>query len=83
MDLYYKIEEDGYWILDKNDSMFKIHQYEPYIPDPTKSYEDNAKAQIAELMSMVECTNDYGVPDELYNAIVDDYTMNLMEAGLI
>ena len=49
MDLYYVIEENGYHIYDKNDKMFHVHQYEPYIPDPTKSYEENAIAQIAEL----------------------------------
>ena len=48
-DLYYTIEENGYHIYDRNDPLFHIHQYEPYIPDPTKSYEENAQAQIDEL----------------------------------
>ena len=48
-DLYYVIEENGYHIYDRNDPNYHIHQYEPYIPDPTKSYEENAQAQIEEL----------------------------------
>ena len=54
MDLYYEITEDGYHIYDRNDPLFHIHQYEPYIPDPAKSYEENAQAQIAELISEPE-----------------------------
>lgn len=52
-DLYYVIEEDGYWIYDRNSDL-AIHQYEPYIPDHSKSYEENAIAQIEELMSPPE-----------------------------
>lgn len=48
-DLYYVIEENGYHIYDRNDPLFHIHQYEPFIPDHTKSYEENAQAQIEEL----------------------------------
>ena len=48
--LYYEITTDGYHIHDRNDPLFNIHQYEPYIPDHSKSYEDNAKAQIHEFM---------------------------------
>lgn len=49
-DLYYELTSDGYHIYDRNDSLFHIHQYEPYIPDHSKSYEENAKAQIHEFM---------------------------------
>lgn len=48
-DLYYVVTEDGYHIYDKNDKDFHIHQYEPYIPDKTKSYEENAKQHIERL----------------------------------
>lgn len=48
-DLYYEITENGYHIYDRNDSLFHVHQYEPYIPDKTKSCEENAQAQIEEL----------------------------------
>ena len=48
--LYYELTSDGYHIHDRNDPLFHIHQYEPYIPDHSKSYEDNAKAQMHEFM---------------------------------
>ena len=48
----YEVLEDGYKIyLDGGDF---IHQYEPYIPDKTKTYEENALAQIEELVAMHE-----------------------------
>lgn len=49
-DLYYTIEQNGYHIYDRNDPLYHIHQYEPYIPDKTKTYEENAQAQIHEFM---------------------------------
>ena len=49
-DLYYEVYENGYHIFDRNDPLFHIHQYEPYISDHTKSYEENAKTQIHEFM---------------------------------
>jgi chloramphenicol O-acetyltransferase len=48
-DFYYEITDNGYHIFDRNDETFHVHQYEPYIPDKTKSYEENAKAQIEEI----------------------------------
>lgn len=44
----YEIVENGY-IIFSNGYKF-IQQLEPNIPDKTKSYEDNAKAQINELI---------------------------------
>lgn len=55
-DLYYTIEENGYHIYDRNDPLYHIHQYEPYIPDKSKTYEENAIAQIAELTAEPEPT---------------------------
>lgn len=43
----YEVTENGYFIY--IDGKKVIHQYEPYIPTPSKSYEENAKAQIEEL----------------------------------
>lgn len=51
-DLYYELTENGYHIYDRNDPLFHVHQYEPYIPDHTKSYEENAQAQIHEFIIM-------------------------------
>ena len=45
-DLYYEVTENGYHIYDRNDNMFHVHQYEPYIPDKMKSYQENAEGQI-------------------------------------
>ena len=49
-DLYYVVEENGYHIYDRNDGLLHVHQYEPYIPDKSKTYEENAQAQIHEYM---------------------------------
>ncbi len=43
----YEVTEDGYYILINGKKV--IHQYEPYIPNKELSYEENAKAQIAEM----------------------------------
>lgn len=49
MNLTYEILENGYKIL--NNGKDWIVQLEPCIPDPTKSYEENAKAQIEEILN--------------------------------
>ena len=51
MDLYYIINENGYWIFDHNNELFRIHQYEPYIPYPELGYEGSAQKQIEDLMT--------------------------------
>lgn len=56
--LYYELTSDGYYIYDHNDPLFRVHQYEPYIPDHSKSYEENAIAQMAELSVEPEPTED-------------------------
>lgn len=48
----YEVTENGYYILINGNKV--IHQYEPYIPDTSKSYEKNAKAQIEELKAADE-----------------------------
>lgn len=52
MNLTYNILENGYQIL--NEGKVWIEQIEPFIPDKSKSYEENAKAQIAELLEQQE-----------------------------
>jgi len=47
MNLTYEILENGYVI--KDNGVAWIEQVEPFIPDRTKSYEENAIAQIEEL----------------------------------
>lgn len=53
-ELYYELTSDGYYIYDHEDPLFRVHQYEPYIPDPSKTYEENAIAQMAELTAEPE-----------------------------
>lgn len=43
----YEVTENGYYILVNGKKV--IHQYEPYIPDKTKTYKENAEAQIEEM----------------------------------
>ena len=80
--LYYQLTNDGYHIFDENDPLFHIHQYEPFIPDPTKSYEENAIAQIEELMREPEEPNPYGVPDDIVEQIKNDAITEVEEAVL-
>lgn len=40
--VYYDILDDGFKIYVGQTVQPSIHQYEPYIPDPSKSYEENA-----------------------------------------
>lgn len=49
-DLYYELTDNGYHIYDRNDVLFHIHQYEPFIPDHESSYEENAILQIHGIM---------------------------------
>lgn len=48
-DIYYDILENGYKIYIGQTQRALYYQYEPYIPDPSKSYEENAKDMCAEL----------------------------------
>ena len=48
----YEILEDGYKIY--LDGKEWIHQYEPYIPNRELSYEENAIAQIEEIVASYE-----------------------------
>lgn len=48
----YEVLKDGYMIY--LDGVAWIHQYEPYIPDKNLSYEENAIAQIEEIVASHE-----------------------------
>ena len=43
---------------------------------------DDDRAEIENRMSL-EPSNPYGIEDELYDSIIDDYTMMLIEEGVI
>lgn len=62
----YTVDDTGYHIYSTDDPSFHIHQYEPYIPDHSKTYEENAKAQIEQLEAL---------PSEpVFNLTESDYT---------
>ena len=79
-DLYYVIEENGYHIYDRNDPLFHIHQFEPFIPDHTKSYEENAQAQIEELTREPEPTEQLYTLDEAAAVIAKEASTNGYDA---
>ena len=56
-DLYYEVVEDGYHIYDRNDPLYHIYQYEPYIPHKDMSYAQNALLQIAELSKVYSASS--------------------------
>lgn len=70
MNLTYKLLKNGYQIL--NDGKVWIEQVEPFIPDKTKSYEENAKAQIAELLEQQESVKqEQATMEEMQQQITD------------
>ena len=48
-DIFYEILDDGYKVYIGQQVRPSIHQYEPYIPNPSKSYEENARDTCYEL----------------------------------
>lgn len=78
MDLYYELTPDGYWIFDRNNELFRIHQYEPYIPYPELGYEGSAQKQIEELMN-VPPYDPMNNPD--YAAGYEQALLDMLEEG--
>lgn len=75
----YEIFEDGYEIyLDGTLWIKQRGEYSKPI-DKDKSFGENCLAQIEEITTVPETdpTNIYGIPDETYHAIIDDYTAEL------
>ena len=78
--LSYKIKDNGYEIY--NDGKLWITQYEPYgkMFKDDGTYEENCLLQLEEITRPVEeSNNDYGVPNEVYNNIIDNYTASITE----
>ena len=70
MNLEYKILENGYQIL--NEGKVWIEQIEPFIPNKDLSYEENAKAQIAELLEQQESAKqEQATLEEMQQQITD------------
>lgn len=82
--LSYEIKDNGYEIfLDNN---LWITQYEPYakVFKADGTYEENCLLQLEELSRPpIEPNNDYGLPNDIYNSIIDDYTDELFEMGVL
>ena len=73
----YEVTENGYYILINGNKV--IHQYEPYIPDTSKSYEENAKAQIEELKAANERAKNEKTEMEQVKQDITDIQMALTE----
>ena len=70
MKLDYKLLKNGYQITD-NGKVW-IEQIEPFIPNKDLSYEENAKAQIAELLEQQESAKqEQATMEEMQQQITD------------
>lgn len=76
MNLTYEILENGYVI--KDNGRVWIKQVEPFIPNPNLSYEENAKEQIQELLDGKSAEQ-----KRIEQEAIDNYTLELMEGGLL
>ena len=74
--VYYEILEDGFKIYIGQTVNASIHQYEPYIPDPSKSYEENAIQMCEDLCK--QNTDSPSIEDRVTNIEANiDYLMLL------
>ena len=82
-ELYYEIGENEYWIKDKNDPLFVVHQYEPYtkLYVPNGTLEENAVAQMEELKKMMEPVDPS--TDPRYQEGYDQAVLDLIEQGVL
>lgn len=76
---YYEITDDGYKIYAGDSDHPTYHQYEPYIPDHSKTYEENAIAQCSELA--IDYKNEHvSIEDRVTNIEANiDYLMLLTD----
>ena len=73
----YEVTENGYYIYINGKKV--IHQYEPYIPNPSISYEENAKAQIEELKASEEAEKEKKTDIEQMKSDITDIQLALVE----
>ena len=73
----YEVTENGYYILINGEKV--IHQYEPYIPNPNLSYEENAKAQIEELKASEQAQKEEKNDMEQMKSDITDIQLALTE----
>ena len=75
--VYYEILEDGFKIYIGQTTYPSIHQFEPYIPDHTKSYEENA-IQMCEDLCAAPVDKQSSIEDRVTNIEANiDYLMLL------
>lgn len=73
----YEVTENGYYIYINGKKI--IHQYEPYIPNKSISYEENAKAQIEELKKAKEASQNKKTSIEQMQQDITDLQLALVE----
>ena len=73
----YEVTENGYYIYINGKKV--IHQYEPYIPNKSLSYEENAKAQIEELKASEEAQKEEKTQMEQMQQDITDIQLALVE----
>ena len=73
----YEVTENGYYIYINGKKI--IHQYEPYIPNKSISYEENAKAQIEELKKAKEASQNKKTSMEQMQQDITDLQLALVE----
>ena len=73
----YEVTENGYYIYINGKKV--IHQYEPYIPNSSLSYEENAKAQIEELKASKEAEKEEKTDIEQMKSDITDIQLALVE----
>lgn len=80
-DVWYDILDDGFKIYIEQTIRPVIHQYEPYIPDPTKSYEENAKVMCEQLCAASSAENRFVMTEDMYTEMQSniDYLMLLSD----
>lgn len=80
--LFYTINDDGFDIYYGEDSeIARYHQYEPFIPNHTISYEENAKQMCADLSEKAHyvSTPEFKLTEDMYTEMQSniDYLMLL------
>lgn len=81
---YYEILDDGYKIYSGEESPAPLyHQYEPFIPDHSKSYEENAIQMCKELSDTSNVYVPFTMTKDMYEELQSnvDYLMLLNDSN--
>ena len=90
--LYYEIDEKGtgYYIKDKNDGLFKIYQYPPFIPYLADTIEESAQKHIDTILKAdAEAEKERVTLESLQKELditkmaIDELMMMTMEGGMM